>query len=283
MDTAKIFNIFPALQISSSATAPILSQYESFFRLIASDTLQAKALVQLCVKYGWDKVGVIYINDAYGEGLRAAIDEEALEHDIVVQAMSYDSTESMEKAARFIKENELYINILIVRDTDIKQFLDTRDESIQSDYLEVYDVALDKQHRIIETTNLSNPHNAINYGYDASFTIAHALRIFSEHYSVEELLSDCSDVRNLKELQAKLKPIRDIFRDILINNVSFIGATGSVSFDESGDREGQFFLYGYAKPDGSIGIFGAYSDNDHLIDEPEWPSYFNGKVSLMQE
>ena len=341
--TAEVYDIFPSLQISSSATAPGLSDFESFLRLIASDTLQAQALIELCVQFGWTKIGVIYINDAYGEGLREEIDEIALLKEIDVKTMAYDnSTKSMNDVAMFIKENKLYINILIVRDIHIKRFFETLnihkltgfpyfyigadawwvEAEIQAndimDYVQgfigtmpgsismlthdlyrklfkldqdgdmtLYNEVMKKQEwialRMREDYNVMDQHhNLINFGYDAIYAQAHALNIFNQYhdYSLDSIFSDCNH-QNLSQLQDKLKPVRDIFRNILVQNVSFIGATGNVSFHENGDRKGGIFLYGYISTNKSMEIFGGKCDAGNFYIDPnfnQWPADFNGNI-----
>ena len=310
-------------------------------RVIASDTLQAKALIQLCDEYEWDKVGVIYIADAYGEGLREAIGKEALAHDIEIQSWAYDGdngTDSMENAAKFIKDKQLHINILIVHDVHIQRFFATLNQHnlvgypyfyigtdswfIEAeinanhvmDYVQgyigtipgslpmltkqqyqdlfkseadmrIYKRAMDINQRIANLTKevygIFNHHSLLNFGYDAMYAAAFALDIFNKYHtdSLLNMFNNCSDVSiwNLEALIDKLKPVRDIFRGILINNVSFPGATGPVSFDENGDRDGGLFVYGYIGRDKTMKIFGAFAKENYFIDKEshEWPPGFH--------
>ena len=60
------------LVISSSASSPLLTANEDrdlFFRTVLSDAAQGPALAQLTSERGFENVGVIYRDDAWGQGL----------------------------------------------------------------------------------------------------------------------------------------------------------------------------------------------------------------------
>ncbi len=66
------------LVISPSASSPLLTANEDrdlFFRTVLSDVAQGPALAQLTRERGFDNVGVIYRDDAWGQGLAAAFQE----------------------------------------------------------------------------------------------------------------------------------------------------------------------------------------------------------------
>ena len=61
--------------ISPSATSPQLSTVSDndfFFRTALSDAIQGPVLASVTRERGFDNVGLIYLNDAYGQGLAAA-------------------------------------------------------------------------------------------------------------------------------------------------------------------------------------------------------------------
>ena len=67
------------LVVSSSASSPLLSEVDDrdlFFRTILSDVAQGSALAQLARDRGFDNVGVIYRDDAWGNGLVDAFRDE---------------------------------------------------------------------------------------------------------------------------------------------------------------------------------------------------------------
>ena len=77
--------------VSFSATSPMLTDAaddDFLFRTALSDKAQGPALAQLARERGFDSVGVIYVDDAYGEGLaRAFLDAWG---DSAVRSASFD-------------------------------------------------------------------------------------------------------------------------------------------------------------------------------------------------
>ena len=64
--------------ISPSATSPQLTRAadnDFFFRTTLSDTAQGPVLARVAQARGFDNVGLIYIDDAYGQGLAASFEE----------------------------------------------------------------------------------------------------------------------------------------------------------------------------------------------------------------
>ena len=67
--TAKLLRLFKLPLVSPASTSSALDdkcRFPNFFRTIPSDSLQAKALVAISLKYGWKYISVIYSSDAYG-------------------------------------------------------------------------------------------------------------------------------------------------------------------------------------------------------------------------
>lgn len=55
--------------MSYTASSPSLSdrlQFPNFFRTMASDIYQARAIAQLAIKYNWAWVGAVVANNDYG-------------------------------------------------------------------------------------------------------------------------------------------------------------------------------------------------------------------------
>ena len=53
-----IINTFNLLQIDASSTSFSLTDYDSFYRVVPSDRLQAEALIALCSYFGWENIGI---------------------------------------------------------------------------------------------------------------------------------------------------------------------------------------------------------------------------------
>jgi len=94
------------LVISPSATSPLLTLNEDrdlFFRTALSDVAQGPALARLARERGFDNVGVIYRDDAWGRGLAEAF-QQAWTGDVVVVASPTELRESyldlIEESAR---------------------------------------------------------------------------------------------------------------------------------------------------------------------------------------
>ena len=94
------------LVISPSASSPLLTLHEDrdlFFRTALSDVAQGPALARLTRERGFDNVGVIYRDDAWGQGLAEAFGQ-AWTGDIVLVASPTELRESyldlLEESAR---------------------------------------------------------------------------------------------------------------------------------------------------------------------------------------
>lgn len=126
--TSPVLGAYNYGQISSSATSIVLSDnnlYPFSYRTVPSDALQGKALVELAKEFEWTKLGVIYFDDNYGINLSKVIVDTALKYDIKVLKTHYtlnDDT-SFESVANFVKENKLYITIIISKAKDVSEML----------------------------------------------------------------------------------------------------------------------------------------------------------------
>ncbi|XP_044185325.1 G-protein coupled receptor family C group 6 member A [Thunnus albacares] len=67
---ARLLNVYMVPLLSGSSSSPELSdklRFPVFMRTIPSDTHQTKAVAKMMAHYGWDWVGVVYADDAYGK------------------------------------------------------------------------------------------------------------------------------------------------------------------------------------------------------------------------
>eukprot|EP01084_Bolivina_argentea_P138276 243480_1 len=122
--TAPVLGAYNFGQIASSATSTALSNtklYPFFYRTIPSDALQGKAFIELAKKFGWTKLGVVYFDDNYGINLNKVIVDEASKYDIKIYSIHYtlDDPNTFSLVSQFVKQNKLYITVLIVKTKDL--------------------------------------------------------------------------------------------------------------------------------------------------------------------
>ena len=80
-------------QISYWSTSPSLDEtvtYPYFTRTIPSDTAIAKPIIALCKQYKWNRLGVVYVNDAYGAGYASAVVTEGTTHGVSVASTGFE-------------------------------------------------------------------------------------------------------------------------------------------------------------------------------------------------
>uniref|UniRef100_A0A9J7XGR0 Olfactory receptor C family, g2 n=1 Tax=Cyprinus carpio carpio TaxID=630221 RepID=A0A9J7XGR0_CYPCA len=108
-------NGHPPLHISPSATCECLSNrkyYPSFFRTIASDYHQSRALVYIVKHFGWSWVGAVNSDNDYGNNGMAAFLQIAQEEGICVEysvKFYRTETEKLKKVVDIIKRGTLSI------------------------------------------------------------------------------------------------------------------------------------------------------------------------------
>ena len=76
---ASLLRLFRISQISYSSTAEILSdktRFDYFFRTVPPDSLQAKAIASIIIKFNWTYVLAIHSDDNYGKGGIASLQNE---------------------------------------------------------------------------------------------------------------------------------------------------------------------------------------------------------------
>ena len=76
---ASLLRLFRISQISYSATAEVLSdttRFDYFFRTVPPDSLQARAIAAIIVKFNWTYVIAIHSDDDYGKGGIASLQRE---------------------------------------------------------------------------------------------------------------------------------------------------------------------------------------------------------------
>lgn len=122
MSLNSITSAFDILQISAASTSIALSSQKLFNRVIASDDVQARGLIELCRKYEWMEIGVLHLNSNYGIYFMSKLNEYATFYGIKLTEYSYDTNnkESMKEAIELmINSSDLLINLLICAPVDL--------------------------------------------------------------------------------------------------------------------------------------------------------------------
>ena len=77
MSLNPITSAFDIVQISAASTSISLSSSKLFNRVIASDDVQARGLIELCLRYEWMDIGVLYLTSNYGIYFMSKLNEYA--------------------------------------------------------------------------------------------------------------------------------------------------------------------------------------------------------------
>lgn len=118
-----IFVSFNISQISCTASAPMLSdklRYPSFFRVIPSDIYQTQAMAKLMRYFSWDWIGVVTLDDDYGN---AALENFLLAANKVKVCVEFQevlptidtSEQSIRNAAERIRSSSAKVVLLVLR------------------------------------------------------------------------------------------------------------------------------------------------------------------------
>eukprot|EP01084_Bolivina_argentea_P130094 229685_1 len=125
--TNPLVNTFNMMQISSGATSTALSEngYDSFFRTIPNDYVQAKALILLCKYFEWNSIGITYTNNNYGYSFQREIVQFGDIYNISTQSFAFveNDNATLKDAINSMKQSEIYIFILITTVFDLTSFI----------------------------------------------------------------------------------------------------------------------------------------------------------------
>ena len=127
--TAPAANAFHWSLMSSAATSVTLSDTESFpyyYRTIASDTLNVKGVIQLCLHFNWTSIAVIYTADVFGTYFANGITELANKHGIDSNIVTYGrDLDKYEYAVETVKKLDTFIVVLIAHADEILELFET--------------------------------------------------------------------------------------------------------------------------------------------------------------
>lgn len=340
MAVSPVIEAFSLMHLSGFATNPALSDYPSFFRNIASDELSTLALIKLCKKMGWTKIGITHMSS--GGAYVSSLTSWGTTFDVEVTAFSFleddnvtifDSVESMEQSG-------LFIFIIMAYDTDLEIMINAfkQRQMIKSDgswypyYFLGYDGWFDASMispndkfktflsgaigicqssftafesifaqtpslpqalnlSVVETKKLINKYGADNinnmlpYGYDQITTLLLATEIYINRY--EDYLNGTTMESYISSIGG-MQIFTNRYMDILQNNVSFVGITGDVSYDDNGDRiQGLVAICNFGvTPNGTFeyNTIGFYLDGQQDgvfdLDAIIWNPSFGGMIPL---
>eukprot|EP01083_Nonionella_stella_P209415 759154_1 len=116
----------------------------------------------------------------------------------------------------------------------------------------------------------SRPGSWAPYQWDSVYAIAHTLHTFDDIYNL-------SSIFNGSMTSAMVVNALD---DIIVNKINFVGATGTVTFHPTGNREYGIYSYGNARLNGEVLSIGYYiNENTYKIDTDKivLPSGFDKK------
>lgn len=118
--------------ISYSASSPDLdnrNRYPFFLRTVPSDTLQVQGMVSVLLELGVSHVGLVYIDDAYGQGGKLRLQQEAVSRNICVEdpisVTQNMKDEYVEKdVIKKLYTQQVIVVLLFAIDSVVQQILD---------------------------------------------------------------------------------------------------------------------------------------------------------------
>ncbi|XP_053319866.1 extracellular calcium-sensing receptor-like [Spea bombifrons] len=128
---AHILGLYRYPQISHFSTSSLLSdrtQFRSFFRTVPSDTFQSRGLAQLVLHFGWNWVGLVAIDNDYGQQGIQMIKRDILKAGACVafteNIMISQQDRNAPHIARVIKESTAKVVVFFSTDIDLVHILD---------------------------------------------------------------------------------------------------------------------------------------------------------------
>ncbi|XP_075434373.1 extracellular calcium-sensing receptor-like [Ascaphus truei] len=128
---AHILGLYRYPQISYYSTSSLLSdqtQFPSFFRTVPSDAFQSQGLAQLVLHFGWTWVGLVAVDNDYGQQGIQVISKEILKAGACVAFMENimirQPDHNAPHIARVIKESTAKVVLIFSSDIDLPFILD---------------------------------------------------------------------------------------------------------------------------------------------------------------
>ena len=255
--------------ISPSATSPQLSDVEDsgyFFRTALSDAAQGPVLARVTRDRGFDNVGLIYQNDAYGQGLAATF-EESWDGTLRVVSVDTSQTSYLSELAQSADSGAQALVVIAFEGQALSIVREAIDEGIYSQFVFgdaakreslVREIGGDKLGDMYGTAGASPPENAATPEWEAAFIAEYGelpvLAYVKETYDAVIALALAAQAAGSVDSAA----IRDHLREIagppgrtvpgtptgvadglsLLaqgHEIDFDGASGTLDWDDNGD------------------------------------------------
>ena len=255
--------------ISPSATSPQLSDVEDsgyFFRTALSDAAQGPVLARVTRDRGFDNVGLIYQNDAYGQGLAATF-EESWDGTLRVVSVDTSQTSYLSELAQSADSGAQALVVIAFEGQALSIVREAIDEGIYSQFVFgdaakreslVREIGGEKLGGMYGTAGVSPPENAATPEWEAAFIAEYGelpvLAYVKETYDAVIALALAAQAAGSVDGAA----IRDHLREIagppgrtvpgtptgvadglsLLaqgHEIDFDGASGTLDWDDNGD------------------------------------------------
>ncbi len=273
---SSVTNAAGVVLMSPASTSPVITGLEDkdfLFRSVPSDAFQGVALAQLVDEAGFKNVATLYVNNDYGEGLAVSF-QDAFEKKggTVSQALAYEPGNAsyrgeLSKAASKGAEALNLIGYPENGITILRQALEEGlfTEFIFSDGLKAPEIinAIGAKHlngssgtvpqALSDTPSAQNyldayterfgevpPKPYIDTSYDAVFVLALAIEKagVTDGRAVRDVLREVANPPGEKVLPGEwAKAVKLLSQG---KDIDYVGASGSVDFDENGDVAGTF-------------------------------------------
>ncbi|MCF8039864.1 MAG: ABC transporter substrate-binding protein [Desulfohalobiaceae bacterium] len=262
--------------MSPASTSPVITNLEDndfLFRSVPSDAFQGVALAQLVEEAGYENVATLYVNNDYGEGLAVSF-EKAFKSKggTVSQSLAYEPGNAsyrgeLSKAAskgaealnligypengitilRQALEEGLFTKFIFSDGLKAPEIID----SIGAKYLNGSSGTVPQA--LSDTPSAQNylsaykerfgqvpPKPYIDTSYDATFVLALAIEKAgkTDGKAVQEILREVANPPGEKVLPGEWAKAVKLLSEG--KDINYVGASGSVDFDENGDVGGTF-------------------------------------------
>lgn len=257
--------------ISPASTSPEITTLDDddlVFRTVLSDTMQGVALANLALELGYKTMSVIYINNAYGQGLyekfaesyqagggrilgAAAYDEGKASYRGELQAVTRNGTPDALLVIGYVQQGGTTIMMQAIEGGFVRRFL-------LPDGLKSEEVIRALGASVLEGTYgtaASDPSSAFNERYAEQYGTPPPQPYMAEAYDAVFLLAMAIEKAQSTEGRAIAAGLRAVLspdgeevragewekaRQLIAQGrtIRYIGASGPIFFDENGDRAG---------------------------------------------